>query len=122
MCWKYEWAMAVNNLNNAITHVERARRKIHRRLLRNERTLRKFRSSKKYNYPGCIEPVQKLIEKNREAELKCRLLIDLLRGHQRGLRWMINKYGIKMFSKKSRVAEKLMRGRRVKKMVKLEMK
>lgn len=120
MCWKYEWAKAVNNLNNAIIHVERARRKIHARLLRNQKQLRMLKGSKKYNYPGCLAPVEALVRKNTEAELKCRLLIDLFRSHQKELRLMIKAYGIKMLSKKSRMAEKLMKGKRTKKMVKME--
>jgi len=115
MCWKFEWARAVNNLSYAITHVERARRKIHKRLLRNQRTLRVYKNSKKYNYPGCFAPVEALIKKNSEAELKCKLLISEFRDLQKELRRMIKTYGIKMVSKKSRVAERLMRGRRVKK-------
>lgn len=117
MCWKYEWSRAVNNLNNAIIHVERARKKIHNRLLRNERTLKKLSKSKKYNYPGSLAPVKALIEKNRDAELQCKLMIDDFKLDQRELRHMIKTYGIKLFSKKSRMAEELMKGKRTKKMV-----
>lgn len=118
MCWKYEWAKAVNNLNRAIIHVEGARKKIHKRLLRNQRTLRVYKKSKKWNYPGCLAPVEALIKKNREAEEQCRRVIADFREKQNQLRRMISTYGIKMVSKKSRMAEKLMRGRRVKQMVK----
>lgn len=121
MCWKYEWASAVNNLNSAIIHVERARRKIHKRLLRNEKTLKKLSESKKYNCPAHLDPVKALIEKNREAENKCRQVIADFRERQKQLRRMINTYGIKLFSKKSRMAERLMRGRRIKRMVKRSM-
>lgn len=117
MCWKYEWAMAVNNLNYAIIHVERARRKIHKRLLRNERTLKKLSRSEKYHCTKSLAPVKALIEKNRVAELKCKLMIDEFKKLQKELRSMIKTYGIKMFSKKSRMAEKLMKGKRAKIMV-----
>ncbi len=117
MCWKYEWAKAVNNLNHAIVHVERARKKIHKRLLRNEKTLKTLNKSKEHSGPKSLAPVKALIEKNRDAELQCKLMIADFRGEQKQLRHMINTYGIKRFSKKSRMAEKLMRGRRVKQMV-----
>jgi len=31
MCWKNEWAKAINNLNWALIHIERARIKVERR-------------------------------------------------------------------------------------------
>lgn len=31
MCWKHEWAKAVNNINWALIHIERARIKVERR-------------------------------------------------------------------------------------------
>lgn len=110
MCWKYEWARAVNNLNYAITHVERARAKIHKRLLRNEKTLRKMSQSKRYNYPCYLEPVQTLIEKNREAEEQCKQIIADFIKRQDQLRHMIEVYGIKFPSKKSQVTKRLMEG------------
>jgi len=33
MCWKQEWAMAINNLNWAIIHVQRAQVKVRKRQL-----------------------------------------------------------------------------------------
>lgn len=119
MCWKYEWVKAVNNLSYAITHVGRARRKIHKRLLRNEKTLKKLSKSKEHSGPKSLAPVKVLIEKNRDAELQCKLMIADFREKQKQLRHMIKTYGIKRFSKKSRVAERLMKGKRTQKMVKL---
>lgn len=113
MCWKYEWAMAVNNLNHAIIHMKRARRKIHARLLRNERHLKKL---EKLNYTSQFPRVKELIEKNREGERQCRQLIADFKKKQDHLRRLLNTYGIKR-SKKSRMAEKLMKGKRIKTMV-----
>lgn len=117
MCWKYEWSRAVNNLTNAIIHVERARRKIHARKLRNKRTLEKLSKSKKHSGPRSLAPVKTLINKNRDAEQQCIIIIEDLKEKQNQLRHLINTYGIKMLSKKSRMAEKLMKGKRVKSMV-----
>jgi len=121
MCWKYEWAKAANNLNHAIIHVERARKKIHARLLRNKKTLKKLSKSKKYNCPAHLDPVKALIKKNSEAEEQCRQVIADFKEKQDQLRRMIDAYGIKMSSKKSRMTEKLMKGKRTKIMVKMEM-
>jgi len=34
MCWKHEWAKAVNNINWALIHIERARIKVDKRGLK----------------------------------------------------------------------------------------
>jgi len=38
MCWKDEWARAINDLNFAVAHVEYAQKKLQRRLARNQNT------------------------------------------------------------------------------------
>jgi len=112
MCWKYEWAKAINNVSNAIIHVERAKRKIHARKLRHKRTLKKL-SKSKYNYPARVKA---LINKNRDAEQRCIILIEDFEEAQKQLRHLIDTYGIKR-SEKSRTTEKLMKGQRTKSMV-----
>lgn len=94
MCWKQEWAMAINNLNFAIEHVERARVKLSKRLLRNEATLQKLRQNKKHNYPKELEPVEARVQKNRKAEAQCRQIVADFKERQDQLFRMIHDYGI----------------------------
>lgn len=111
MCWKYEWAMSVNNLNYAILHIKRAQLKLHKRLLRNKKHLRKLQKSKKYNYPGMFAPVQKLIKKNREGEKQCKEIIIDLRKRQSQLKHLIKNYGIARKSG-NKTTERYLKGRR----------
>lgn len=111
MCWKYEWAKASNNLSWAIRHVERARAKLHKRMLRNKKTFKKYQQSKKYNYPCFLAPVQKNIEKNLKGEKQCREIIADLKKRQAQLKNLIDNYGL---SRKSdnKSTERFLRGRR----------
>ena len=95
MCWKHEWARAINNLNRAIAHVVKAREKMQKRLLRNERNLRRLRQNKKYNYPSQLTPVQMLIEKNRRAIHECNQIIARCKQMEDSLFIMVHVHGIK---------------------------
>jgi len=95
MCWKQEWAMAINNLNRAAIHVMLAKAKLQKRLKRNEATFQRLSESKKYNYPKILAPIQKLIEKNRAGIQECEQVIADLKVRQDQLFRMIHVYGIK---------------------------
>ena len=103
MCWKQEWAMAINNLNGAIAHVERARAKLQKRLERNEANLQRMRQNKKCNYPSMLEPVQLLIRKNEQGMAECEQVIGALRQKQDQLFQMVHTYGIKHSDNPQRV-------------------
>lgn len=94
MCWKQEWAQAIENLNSAITHVERAQLKLHKRLQRNEKNLQRLSQDKNHNYPSELAPVQALIKKNRDAEQNCKEAIVGFRKTQGLLYCMIHTVGI----------------------------
>lgn len=94
MCWKQEWAMAINNLNHAIEHIERARTKLGEREQRNRRTLQKLRQSKKHNYPIETEPIEVRIVKNQKGQNQCEEIIEDLVKRQNQLFQMIREYGI----------------------------
>ena len=95
MCWKHEWAMAINNLNSAIAHVQNAQEKLQNRLVRNKKNLERMKSSKKYNYPKMLAPVEVLIEKNQRAIKECGQLIADFGARQGQLFRMVHEYGIK---------------------------
>lgn len=75
MCWKFEWARAINNLNRAILHINRAREKVEKRSERAKLPEVKF----KWNL----------------ATRKCKLLITVLQSVQRDLDKLIEEFGIK---------------------------
>lgn len=95
MCWKYEWARAINNLNSAIEHIERAQKKLEARLARNEKHLKRLKGSRKYNYPPVLAPVEALIEKNRHGIEECKDIISNFQSRQGQLFCMIHTMGIK---------------------------
>lgn len=103
MCWKQEWASSINNLQTAITHIERAEKKLEKRELRNKKNLKRLEQNKKYNYPAMLEPVKKMIEKNRNGEESCKDITKLLKETQDRLFLMIKIYGIKQSSKSKRL-------------------
>jgi len=105
MCWKQEWAIAINNLNHAIMHVERAKAKLQKRLERNETNLRRLSQSKKYNCLAMLAPVQALIQKNRAGIQECEYLIADLKARQDQLFCMVHVYGIKHSENPQRVYE-----------------
>jgi HEPN domain-containing protein len=88
LCWKEEWEAAVKNLERAIVHIKRARDSMARRMERNIKTLEKLRQ------PSRRRPVEKLLERNREAHDKCVELVETLRRLQEELRNLIQTYGI----------------------------
>lgn len=95
MCWKHEWAMAINNLNTAIAHVQKAQDRLQNRLVRNNKNFERMKSSKKYNYPKMLAPVEALIEKNERGIEECEELIADFRARQDQLFRMVHEYGIK---------------------------
>lgn len=111
MCWKQEWASAINNINWGIIHVKRAQIKLQKRALRNDKFLRYLSQNKHKSSPKMIAEVQKLLEKNRDGAFKSALAIATLRDIQAELKNMIKTYGISHTSKPARTRE-LMAGRR----------
>lgn len=105
MCWKHEWAMAINNLNSAIMHVQRARERLQNRLVRNKKNLERMKSNKKYNYPKMLAPVEALIDKNQRGIQECEQLIADFRSRQDQLFRMVHIYGLKRSETPQRVYE-----------------
>jgi hypothetical protein len=96
MCWKHEWAMAINNLQHAIEHTEKARNKLIKRLERNEKFLQRLKQSKNNSGPGSLAPVHQCIEKNQAGIGECAQIIAELRIRQHQLYRLIQVYGIKL--------------------------
>jgi len=94
MCWKDEWARAINNLNSAVTHVEYAEKKLEARLARNQKHLKRLKEDKKYNYPPVLAPVQERIKKNMVAIEDCKMVIKEFRARQAQLFCMVHTFGI----------------------------
>jgi len=111
MCWKQEWASAINNINWTIIHIERAQAKLQKRLARNEQHLEYQMRQKGYKDKQALAEIQGLIQKNRKAFNDCKALIDVLRGHQKMLENMIAQYGINRQSESARLKQ-LMDGNR----------
>ena len=95
MCWKQEWAAAVNNLNWAILHINRAKTKLEKRSLND---------LKKPLSPADIDAAKKGLE-------KCKEIIASLEASQEELKWLIENVGLwrKDSPKRTKV---LMAGRR----------
>ena len=97
--------MAINNLNRAITHVEKARVKIHNRLLRNEKTLQRLSKIKKYNYPSVLDTIRARIKKNQEAETECYQIITELKERRIQLSRMIDAYGLSQLENPKKIKQ-----------------
>lgn len=110
MCWKQEWASAINNINWTIIHIERAQAKLQKRLARNEQHL-EYQMQREHKDKQALAQIQGLIQKNRKAFNDCKALSDVLRGHQKMLQNMIEVYGINR-AKESQRLKVLMAGNR----------
>jgi len=66
---------------------------------------------REYKDKQALAEIQGHIQKNREALTDCKALIDVLRGHQKMLQAMIEKYGIDR-AKESQRLKALMTGNR----------
>jgi len=113
MCWKQEWASAINNINWTIIHIERAQAKLQKRLANNERHL-EYQMQREYKDKQALAEIQGLIQKNRKAFNDCKALIDVLRGHQKMLENMIAQYGISKKSESARLKLLMSGARKVK--------
>lgn len=91
MCWKQEWAHAINNLQKAIMHIERARDKLNKRKERNEKSLKK-KWAKNDRFEQ--RKIEMRMEKNRKGQEQCENLIADLEETQDQLFKLIHKYGI----------------------------
>jgi hypothetical protein len=108
VCWKQEWASAINTINWTIIHIERAQAKLHKRRINNEETKGKILiKGDKWS----LQVVEKLILKYQKGEHECKILIDVLRGHQEMLKHMIEDYGISRKGESARL-QALMTGQR----------
>jgi len=85
MCWKQEWAHAINNLQNAIEHIKRAQDKLEKRMERNESALDKSHEQMK---------VLSRIRTNHAGIEQCKGIITELKERQDELFKMIHQYGI----------------------------
>lgn len=104
MCWKHEWAMAINKLESAIGHVERGKAKLEKRLARNRCCLERMSRHRKA-CPSFLAPVQLLIEKNSAGIEECNRVIADLKVRQDQLFRMVHVYGIKRAGNPKRVYE-----------------
>lgn len=93
MCWKEEWAFAIDFINKAIAHVEKAEKKIQDRRIRAQRWYVRLSMDKKHGTPSELAKVQTIIKKWAEAEQECYNVIERLRCEQRVLRDLIENYG-----------------------------
>jgi len=105
MCWKQEWAMAINNLERAKEHIAKARAKLQARKARNEKNLEMLRRSKKHNYPSELQPVEALIARNEKGIWECEHICCDLEARQDQLYRMIKVYGIKRSENPERVRQ-----------------
>lgn len=105
MCWKHEWAMAINNLERAKDHIRKARERLIHRKQRNLKNFERMKSNKKFNYPKMLAPVTALITKNQQGIDECDEIIEVLHKQQDQLFAMVHIYGIKRAGTPKRVYE-----------------
>ena len=90
MCWKQEWAHAINNLQKAIMHIKRAQDKLDKRLERNEAALEKVRGKDKFEE----NKIGERLLTNTEGIEDCKEIISNLKTKQAQLYSMVHEYGI----------------------------
>lgn len=104
MCWKQEWAMAINNLQHAIEHIEKAQIKLDKRKQRNEATIKRLEGyTKRYYDKFEVKKAEKRLMKNSEGIEECRQVIAALKEEQDELFQMVHKFGISKSTHPKRV-------------------
>lgn len=110
MCWKNEWAMAINNLNWAVIHVGRALVKLEKRRDRNRRTVAKI------NDRYTVSVVMETLSKHETAIARCKALAQTLKDSQTELDFLIKTYGISRGNNKySKSTARMAEGKRKRK-------
>jgi len=90
MCWKQEWAHAINNIQKAIEHIERARDKLEKRKQKNRAALEKVRGKDKFEE----NKIWDRLLKNIAGIEECGEIISNLKEKQAQLYRMVHEYGI----------------------------
>jgi len=106
MCWKQEWAAAVNNLQWAIIHTERAKAKLEYRVTKFEEGVRNADKSE-------IDQAHLNLEKSRRGVAECNELITRFKKDQEQLKKLIDEVGLWVKDDPART-KTLMAGRRLK--------
>ncbi len=92
MCWKQEWASAINNIQHAIEHIEKAQNKLMKRKERNKGAL-KYKWVDRHDFYE-KEKIEARITKNNAGIEQCKGVITELKERQDELFKMIHQYGI----------------------------
>lgn len=87
MCWKQEWASAVNNLNWAIIHTERAKAKLGYRVTKFEEAVRNADKSE-------IDRAHFNLDQSRRGVVECDELIKDFKKDQEQLKKLIDEVGL----------------------------
>ena len=91
MCYKQEWASAINNLTRAMVRIDRAKKKLEARA--HERRLTKARALGKDRTDIAKDADEKL-KKNLEGIRQCDQLLDSLKEDRHTVLGLILDYGI----------------------------
>ena len=91
MCWKQEWASAINNLTRAMVRIDRAKKKLEARA--HERRLTKARALGKDRSDIARDADEKL-KKNLDGIRQCDQLLDSLKEDRSAVLDLILEYGI----------------------------
>ena len=96
MCWKYQWAHAIDKCEKAIAHIEYAHKKLIKRRERNQKAIQ-------------TDATKKLIAKNTKGIKECEVAIQSLRQTQDLLFRMVHEYGISHVTYQRHAPDKLKR-------------
>lgn len=94
MCWKEEWAYAIEKISKAIAHIENAKKKLKKRWQKAAQRLQKQSQDPKHNQPSELAKIREIMNKHTMAIIECEHLIAALKKHQATLRLLIEKHGI----------------------------
>lgn len=107
MCWKQEWAMAINHMTRAIIHTEKARAKLEKRAARNLETINRVQDkSQEYVHRAeMLKLASARYERMKQGVHRCEEIIAELKAKRCELHRMIVAYGISRRENPARVKQ-----------------
>lgn len=91
MCWKQEWASAINNMTRAMVRIDRAKKKLEARAT--ERCSTIVRARKK-GRDDIVKVAEEKLDKTMRGIATCDLVLDSIKEDRYTVMQMINEYGI----------------------------
>jgi chromosome segregation ATPase len=98
MCWKQEWSHAINNINHALAHLQKAKEKLEKRASDRRETIKNAptKCGRIDKAKEIIKDAEQKLEKNLEGIRLCQQQLDSLKENRSELLALIREHGFSL--------------------------